>query len=82
MIEYKGKKLYVVTVEYQAYVLADEYEDAEDFAMNIVENEEPFVDCTQVTDDRPNPLGWVSHACIYHPEQNEQDTELWEVIGV
>ena len=82
MIEYEGKKLYVVKVEYEAYVLADEYEDAEDFAMEIVENEEPFVDCVRVSSDCPNPLKWVLHSCIYHSEQNERDIDLWKVIGV
>jgi hypothetical protein len=82
MIEYEGKKLYVVKVEYEAYVLAEEYEDAEDFASEIVKNEEPFVDCARVTDDCPNPLKWVLHACIYHPEQNQRDIDLREVIGV
>jgi uncharacterized cysteine cluster protein YcgN (CxxCxxCC family) len=82
MIDYEGKKLYVVTVEYQAYVLAEAYEDAQDFASEIVENEEPFVDCVQVADDNPNPLKWVSHACIYHPEQDQRDIDLWKVIGV
>jgi len=82
MIEYEGKKLYVVKVEYEAYVLAEDYEDACDFADQIVDNEDPFVDCVQVADDSPNPLKWVSHACIYHPEQNQRDIDLWKVIGV
>jgi hypothetical protein len=82
MIEHEGKKLYVVKVEYEAYVLAEEYEDAEDFAEQITENEEPFVDCVRVTVDTPNPLKWVSHACIYHSEQDQRDIDLWKVIGV
>ena len=82
MIEYEGKKLYVVKVEYEAYVLAEEYEDAEDFADQIIDNEDPFVDCVQVAEGNPNPLKWVSHARIYHPEQNERDIDLWKVIGV
>jgi len=82
MIEYEGKKLYVVTVEYQAYVLADEYEDAEDFADEIVGNEDPFISCTRVTEDEKNPLKWVAHACIYHPDQDTKDIDLWKVIGV
>ena len=82
MIEYEGKKLYVVKVEYAAYVLAEEYEDAEDFAEEIVQNEEPFVDCVRVAVDTPNPLKWVSHACIYHSEQDQRDIDLWKVIGV
>jgi hypothetical protein len=82
MIEYEGKKLYVVKVEYEAYVLAEDYEDAEDFAQEIVTNEEPFVDCVRVSEDCPNPLKWVHHACIYHSEQNQRDIDLWKVIGV
>jgi hypothetical protein len=82
MIEYEGKKLYVVKVEYEAYVLAEEYEDAEDFAEEIVQNEEPFVDCVRVAVDTPNPLKWVSHACIYHSEQDQRDIDLWKIIGV
>jgi uncharacterized cysteine cluster protein YcgN (CxxCxxCC family) len=82
MIEYGGKKLYVVKVEYEAYVLAEDYEDAEDFAQEIATNEEPFVDCVRVTEDCPNPLKWVHHACIYHSEQDQRDIDLWKVIGV
>jgi hypothetical protein len=82
MIEYEGKKLYVVKVEYEAYVLAEEYEDAEDFANQIVANEEPFVDCLLVTKDTPNPLKWPTHACIYHPDLDKRDIDLWKVIGV
>lgn len=82
MIEYEGKKLYVVKVEYEAYVLAEEYEDAEDLADEIVKNETPFVDCVRVTEDCPNPLRWDSLSCIYHPEQNQRDIDLWKVIGV
>jgi uncharacterized cysteine cluster protein YcgN (CxxCxxCC family) len=82
MTEYEGKKLYVVRVEYEAYVLAKDYEDARDFADQIADNEDPFVDCVQVTEDNPNPLKWVHHACIYHPEQDQRDIDLWKVIGV
>lgn len=81
-ITYEGKKLYVVTVEYQAYVLAEEYEDAEDFHDKIVDNEDPFISCIRVTEDEKNPLKWVTHACIYHPDQDTKDISLWEVIGV
>lgn len=80
MIEYEGKKLYVVKVEYEAYVLAEDYEDAEDFARQIVETEEPFVDCVRVSEDYPNPLKWPLHACIYHPEQDQRDITLGEII--
>ena len=81
-ITYKGKKLYVVKVEYEAYVLAEEYEDAEDFAKEIIKTEEPFVDCTWVTENNRNPLKWPLHCCIYHPEQDQRDIDLWKVIGV
>ena len=80
-ITYEGKKLYVVKIEYEAYVLAEEYEDAKDFANEIIKNEEPFVDCTWVTEDNRNPLKWSSRCCIYHPEQDQQDIELWRVIN-
>ena len=82
MIEYEGKKLYVVRVEYEAYVLAEDYENARDFADQIADNEDPSVDCVQVTADCPNPLKWVHHACIYHPDQDQRDIDLWKVIGV
>ncbi len=82
MIEYEGKKLYVVKVEYEAYVLAEEYEDAEDFAREIVEWEQPFVDCTLVTKEFPNPLKWDSMCCIYHSEDKTRDIDLWKVVEV
>jgi hypothetical protein len=81
-ITYEGKKLYVVKVEYEAYVLAEEYEDAKDFANEILKYEEPFVDCTVVTEDNRNPLKWTSMCCLYHPEQDQRDIDLWKVIGV
>jgi hypothetical protein len=74
------KKLYVVTVEYEAYVLAEEYEDAEDFAQKIVDNEEPFVNCIPVTGDPPNPLRWEPHCCIYHPDMDSYDLTVKEVL--
>ena len=79
-ITYEGKKLYVVTVEYQAYVLAEEYEDAKDFADMIVDNEDPFISCISVTEDEKNPLKWVTHACIYHPDQDTKDIDLGLII--
>lgn len=81
-ITYEGKKLYVVRVEYEAYVLAEEYEDAEDFAETILKTEEPFVECIPVTSFCLNPLKWPSHACIYHSERDQRDIDLWKVIGV
>ena len=81
-ITYEGKKLYVVAVEYQAYVLAEEYEDAEDFYDKIVDNGNPFISCISVTKDEKNPLKWITHTCIYHPDQDTKGISLREVIGV
>lgn len=73
------KKLYIVTVEYEAYVLAEDYEAAEDFAKEIVSTQEPFVDCLPVTGDPPNPLKWPPHCCIFHSEQDQRDILVSEV---
>ena len=74
------KKLYVVTVEYEAYVLAEKYKDAENFARKIVDNEEPFINCIPVTGDPPNPLKWPLHCCIYHPDMDSYDLMVKEVL--
>lgn len=74
------KKLYVVTVEYEAYVLAEDYEEAEDFAAKITQNEEPWVDCLPVTGNPPNPLRWEAQCCVYHSEQNQRDITVGDLL--
>ena len=82
MIEYEGKKLYIVSVEYQAYVLAKNSDEAEEQSAKIARNEDPTVWSLEVSDDPKNPLNWSSHACIYHSKDDMQDIDLWKVIGV
>lgn len=74
------KKLYVVTVEFEAYVLAENSTEAESFAGEIIANEEPFFGVLPVTGDPPNPLRWDSHCCVYHSEQGQRDITVAEVL--
>jgi hypothetical protein len=58
------KKLYAVTVQYQAYVLAKSESDAQDFASKIASTEDyPKIFATEATG---NELGWSGHCCVYH----------------
>lgn len=74
-----NKKLYVVSVEYQAYVLAEDEKDAERFAQDV-QNEEPTVFAIEVSDDPPNPLRWYDSCLVYHQEMNQYDVTLREVL--
>lgn len=80
MIEYEGKKLYVVTVEYQAYVLAEDEAMAELLAEEIVKDETPEVRVLPVLEDHTNPLGWPRHALVYHHDQDIEDIDLGVII--
>ncbi len=57
-------KLFVVTVSHQAYVWAPSWEDAEDFAEEIVDKE----DYSEVSSHEAtsNELGWDPRALVYH----------------
>ena len=58
------KKLYVVEINYQAYVWAEDDSEAEDFANEIVANELPSIWSQEVGEGK-NPLSWRSHCLVY-----------------
>ncbi len=71
------KKLYTVTVEYQAYVLAESESEAEDFANEIVRTEDyPWI---SVTEANGKELGWNGECCVYH--NGTGDIRLSEVLN-
>lgn len=70
------KKLYVVKVTYQGYVLAEDLKAAKDFAYDIVRNEDPEVDATFA---HGNVLGWPSEEVVYH--DGEGNFTLGAVLG-
>jgi len=74
------KKLYIVTVEFEAYVLAENSTEAESFAREIIANEEPFIGVLPVTGDPPNPLRWPADCCVYHSEQDQKDITVADVL--
>ena len=74
-----NKKLYVVSVEYQAYVLAEDEKDAERFVQDV-QNEEPTVFAMEVSDDPPNPLYWDTSCLVYHQNTGQYDVTLREVL--
>jgi len=80
VIEYEGKKLYVVTVEYQAYVLAEDETVAELLAEEISNEEVPEVRVSPVSENKSNPLGWPLHALVYLYDQNTEDIDLGLII--
>lgn len=63
-----NKKVFMVTVKYHGYVVADDEYDAEDIALDIPMDEKPSVDVVEV---QSNVLRWPSHACVYHAEQRD-----------
>lgn len=74
-----GKKLYVVSVEYQAYVLAENEKDAERFVQDV-QHEEPTVFAIEVSNDPPNPLHWDASCLVYHQNMDQYDVTLREVL--
>lgn len=62
-----ARKLYVVTVSRSAYVLADSWNHACDFADDIDLNESRDVDIHEAAD---NELRWSGDSCVYN-EENE-----------
>lgn len=71
------KKLYAVTVQYQAYVLAESESEAEDFAGEISRTEDyPEIFAWEATG---NELGWSGDCCIYH--DGPGDIRLSEVLA-
>jgi hypothetical protein len=56
-------KLFVVEATCKAYVLAEDYFEAQDLVSDIVETEDPVVDAHKV---RTNFLGWHLECCVYH----------------
>ena len=58
------KKLYAVTVQYQAYVLAESESEAEDFADEITRTEDyPWI---SVAEANGKEFGWTGECCVYH----------------
>jgi len=72
-----NKKVFMVTVKYRGYVVADDEYDAEDIALGIPMDENPSVDVVEV---QSNVLRWPSHACVYHAEQMDRDITVSECL--
>ena len=58
------KKLYVVEINYQAYVWAEDDSEAEDFANEIVDTERPSIRSEEVKEGK-NPLSWEDYCLVY-----------------
>ena len=72
-----NKKVFLVTLQYRAYVLAEDDYDAEDLAHLVTNDERPLVEVEEV---RSNVLSWPLHACVYHAEQMDRDIMISEVF--
>lgn len=72
-----SKKLFLVTLQYRGYVLAEDDFDAEDIGSYIVEDERPTV---EVEEARSNILRWPQNACVYHAEQMDRDITIADVF--
>jgi len=72
-----NKKVFLVTLQYRAYVLAEDDYNAEDLAPFIAEDERPVIEVEEV---RSNVLSWPLHACVYHSEQMDRDIMVSEVF--
>lgn len=58
------KKLYVVEINYQAYVWAEDDSEVEDFANEIVATERPSIWSEEVKEGK-NPLSWEADCLVY-----------------
>lgn len=65
-----NKKIFLVTLQYRGYVVANDDHDAEDIGLYIAEDKRPTVEVEEV---RSNVLRWPGHACVYHAEQMDRD---------
>lgn len=74
-----NKKIFLVTLQYRAYVLADNEYDAEDFTRDIVDNERPT---TEVKEIHSNVLQWPQYACVYHADQFKHDIKIADIFPV
>lgn len=70
------KKLYEVHVLHKAYVLAEDERDAEEYAREIVHNEDREVEVYEVK--KGNPLGWFPGSLVYH--EGTEDIEISSVL--
>jgi len=61
-------KLFAVEVTYKAYVLAEDYFEAKDFASEITDTEDPVIDAREV---HANLLGWHPESLVYHNGSND-----------
>lgn len=73
------KKVFLVTLQYRGYVLADDDFDAEDIGLSIAEHERPLIEVEEV---RSNILQWPQHACVYHAEQLDRDITIASVFPI
>ena len=74
-----NKKVFLVTLQYRAYVLAEDDYDAEDLARLVVEDERPLI---EVEEARSNVLSWPLHACVYHAEQINRDIMVSDIFPI
>lgn len=72
-----SKKLFLVTLQYRAYVLADDDHEAEEFTKDIVDNERPTAEVEEI---RSNVLRWPPYSCVYHTDQFERDIRISDIF--
>jgi hypothetical protein len=58
-----ANKLFAVEITYKAYVLAEDYFEAQGFASEITDTEDPVIDAHEV---HANLLGWHPESLMYH----------------
>jgi hypothetical protein len=73
-----GKKLYQVTVEFEAYVWAEDEFEADGYAGEISGNETPHITVTEA--GGRNLLGWTDGCAVYHDDEGDvylRDVKTW-----
>lgn len=73
-----SKKLYELTVEYKAYVWAEDEWEAQDLVSDVVDTEEPTVSVFETRGT--NTLGWTDETCVYHDDTEDvylRDVKTW-----
>jgi hypothetical protein len=68
-------KIYRVSIQYEALVLAEDQYDAEDYVDDIIDNEHKDISIKELDFNRPKlfflPPGWSVNTLIYHPDSND-----------
>jgi len=75
-------KLYRMMIEFEAVVMAEDEDQAEEFVHTIVDTETPYISLLEIKADsvKPNSLSgnWILNSLLYH--SGEEDMTVAQAI--